>query len=102
MVNFKSSFSFDDSKLRKLQQNIDALSGQHEVRIADLLTDNFIRQHSNFQTLQTLIDASGVENIDDIGNELFSTFISTHTTFTSWEDMVKLATAEYVKRQLGD
>ncbi len=101
MVNFKSSFSFDDSKLRKLQQNIDALSGQHDVRMADLLTDNFVRQHSNFQTLQTLIDASGVENTEDIGNEAFSKFISTHTTCASWDEMVKTAAAEYVKRKLG-
>ena len=96
------SFSWDDSGLKKLKQNIDALSGQHDVRLTDLLTDNFIRQHSNFQTLQALIDASGIENTEDIGNEMFSMFISVHTTFASWEEMVKLATAEYVKRQLGD
>ena len=81
---------------------MDALSGQHEVRVADLLTDNFIRQHSHFQTLQALIDASGIENTEDIGNESFSMFISTHTTFANWEEMVKVATAEYVKRKLGD
>ncbi len=46
------SFSWDDSGLKKLKQNIDALSGQHDVRLTDLLPDNFVRQHSNFQTLQ--------------------------------------------------
>ncbi len=96
------SFSWDDSGLKKLQQSIDALSGQHEVRLADLLTDNFIRQHSTFQTVRALLDASGVENTENIGNESFSMFISTHTTFASWEEMVKVATAEYVKRKLGD
>jgi len=96
------SFSWDDSGLKKLQQNIDALSGQHDVRLTDLLTDNFIRQHSNLQTLLALIDASGIENTEDIGNEAFSMFISTHTTFANWEEMVKVATAEYVKRKLGD
>ena len=96
------SFSWDDSGLKKLQQNIDALSGQHEVKLADLLTDNFIRQHSDFQTLQALIDASGIKNAENIGNESFSIFVSIHTNFVSWEEMVKVATAEYVKRKLGD
>ena len=96
------SFSWDDSGLKKLQQNIDALSGQHEVKLADLLTDNFIRQHSDFQTLQALIDASGIKNTENIGNESFSMFVSIHTNFASWEEMVKVATAEYVKRKLGD
>ncbi len=96
------SFSWDDSGLKKLQQNIDALSGQHEVRLADLLPDNFIRKHSSFQTVQALIDASGIENLEDIGNERFSVFISTHTNFASWSELVKVASAEYVKRKLGD
>ncbi len=96
------SFSWDDSGLKKLQQNIDALSGQHEVKLADLLTDNFIRQHSDFQTLEALIDASGIKNTENIGNESFSMFVSINTNFDSWEEMVKVATAEYVKRKLGD
>ena len=95
------SFSWDDSGLKRLQQNIDALSGQHEVRLTDLMPDTFIRQHSNFQSFQALIDASGIENTEDIGNEAFSKFISTHTTFASWDEMVKTAAAEYVKRKLG-
>ncbi len=96
------SFSWDDSGLKKLQQNIDALSGQHEVKLADLLTDNFVRKHSDFQTLQALIDASGIKNTENIGNESFSMFVSINTNFDSWEEMVKVATAEYVKRKLGD
>ena len=96
------SFSWDDSELKKLQQYIDALSEQHEVKLADLLTDNFIRKYSDFQTLQVLIDTSGIKNTENIGNESFSIFVSTHTNFTSWEEMVKVATAEYVKRKLGD
>ena len=95
------SFSWDDSGLKKLKQNIDALSGQHDVRLTDLLPDNFVRKHSNFQSLNGLIDASGIENTEDIGNELFSLFISTHTTFASWGEMVNTAKAEYIKRKLG-
>jgi len=101
MVNFKSSFSFDDSKLKKLQQKVKELSGQRKVPLPELMPDDFIREHTNFQTLQAMLDASGVENSEEIGNEKFSKFISTHTQFSTWEEMKNAAVTEYIKRKLG-
>jgi len=101
MVNFKSSFSFDDSKLRQLQQKISELSGESQVPLTELMPDDFIRKHTDFQTLQAMINASGIENPEDIGNEKFSEFICTNTRFNTWEEMIELAGAEYVKRQLN-
>ncbi len=101
MVNFKSSFSFDDSKLKKLQQKVKDLNGQREVALPELMPDNFIRKYTNSQTLQTMLDASGIKDLEEIGSEKFSKFISTHTQFTSWEEMIEVATIQYTKRKLG-
>lgn len=101
MGSFKSSFSWDDSKLKKLQQRAEALSREGPVGLTDLMPDAFIQQHSNFQSLTAIIDASGIESIEDIGNELFSQFIANHTTFVSWEEMKEIATGKYINRKLG-
>ena len=99
MADSSSSWDYNESK--EFKQKIDALSGQSDIALSDLFPDSFIQKHSEFQTLHALIDASGIENTEDIGNESFSVFISTHTNFASWEEIVKVATAEYVKRKLG-
>ncbi len=100
-MDFKLEFSFNDDELKKLRQKGKALDGQRQIALPELLTDDFIRQHTDFQTLQAMFDASGVENSEDIGNEEFSKFVAIHTRFSSWEEMLKVASIEYAKRQLG-
>ena len=95
------SFKFDDSELRKLQKKADALNGKHEIKVIDLMTDDFVRQHSSFHSFQALFDASGIKNPEDISNNLFSVFIASHTNFSNWKEMLDAATTEHVKRQLG-
>ena len=95
------SFSFDDSKLKELQQNIKNVTGRREVPVTDLLTDNFIRQHSDFQSLQAMFDASSIKTLDEVGSEKFDTFISIHTEFRSWNEMIRVANADSIKRKLN-
>lgn len=92
---------WNDDGLKKLQKNADAISGEHSVKLADLLTDSFLRSHSHFHALQELLDASGVKDAEEIGNERFSAFIQANTSFASWDDMMEAAGGEYVKRKLG-
>ena len=101
MDNFKVDISFDDSKLKELQRKSKELNGEREVPLTELLPDNFIREYTDFQTLQAMVDASGIKNSEEIGNEEFSKFVSTHTRFGNWEEMLKKAGPEYIKRKLG-
>lgn len=101
MDNFKVDISFDDSKLKELQRKSKELNGERKIPLTELLPDSFIRQYTNSQTLQAMIDASGMKNLEEISNEEFSQFVSTHTRFGNWEEMLKMATTEYVKRKLG-
>lgn len=99
-MKINSSFSYDDSGLKKLQRNLDAINGQHDVKITDLMTDSFVQRHSKFKSLQALFDASGIEKSEDIGNETFTKFIATHTSFGNWDEMKNKAAEEYLKRKL--
>jgi SPX domain protein involved in polyphosphate accumulation len=100
-VDINAKFTFDDSKLKELQRKIKSLEEKKRVPLPDLLTDDFIRKYTDFQTLQAMLDASGIENKEDIGNEEFSKFVATHSRFSSWEEMLNTAGPEYFKRQLG-
>jgi hypothetical protein len=96
-----TSSKFDDKSLRKPQEKGEELEGERQVALPELLTDDFIRQHTNYQTLQEMIDASGIEGIEEIRDGRLSKFIATHSQFSSWEEMLKVAIAGYYKRQLG-
>jgi hypothetical protein len=93
--------TYNDKKLKELQRKIKDLDGQKSVPLPELLPDDFIREHTDFQTLQAMLDASGIENEEEFGNEEFSKFVAIHTRFSNWEEMLKAAGPEYVKRQLG-
>ena len=97
----KVTFNFDDEGFKKLQRKAKELHGERELPLSELLTDDFIRQHTDFQTLQEILDASGVKSAEEIKSEEFSKFVATHTQFSGWEEMLTAAAAGYYKRQLG-
>lgn len=99
-MDINAKITFDNSKLKELQRKLKNLGEKKRVALPDLLPDDFIKKHTDFQTLQAMLDASGVKNQEEIGNEKFSKFIATHTRFSNWEEMLKAAGAEYYKRQL--
>jgi hypothetical protein len=97
------SIKVDLSGLEKLQRNLEKVSGEHEFKLTELMTDDFIRKHTHarFQTLQAFLDASGIEGQQDIGSPDLDCFIAANTDFKAWDEMTKAAGAEWAKRQLG-
>jgi len=100
-MHIKAKVTIKDSKLKELKRKAEKLDGQREVPLPELMTDGFMRRYTDFQTLQAMFDASGLENLEDIDSEEFSKFIATHTRCSNWEEMLKMANVEYMKRQLG-
>lgn len=93
--------TINDAKLKELQRKAKDLHRQRDVLLSELLPHDFIRKYTDFQTLQAMFDASGIENSEEIGNDKFSKFVAAHTRFSNWEEMLKAAGIEYIKRQLG-
>jgi hypothetical protein len=97
------NINIDFSDLEKLEKNIEKVEGEKHVELPDLMPDDFIRKHTNFQSLQAMLNAGGVkdcEDIEGIDSDAFSNFIATHTRFAGWPNMCEFASGEWVRRQL--
>lgn len=93
----------DFSGLKKLQENLEALEGTHQVPLSDILTPEFVSSHSQFPDFDTLLTAVGVTNKEEFAalpDEEFDTFIAANTDFEGWLDMQKQGGAAYAKAQL--
>ncbi|UKA27827.1 hypothetical protein IHC93_17600 [Photobacterium damselae subsp. damselae] len=91
--------------LKKLEKNARELDGKHQVKLADLMSPDFITSCSNFKDLDHLFSESGFvveskEDFEAIPDAEWEEFIVRNTSFDSWEEMQKAAGAEYVKKQL--
>lgn len=91
-------------KLQDLRRRAENLSGNVPMR--ELLTPDFLRSHSRFNSIEEMFEASGfkVETQDDFKNipdEPWDEFIAKETTFPNWKEMLIAAGGEYAKRKFG-
>jgi hypothetical protein len=99
MVNI--SFHYDDSGARDLLAKVQALANQKTIPLRDFLTDDFIREHSIFNSLDDLAGASGIEISENTSGDALLDAIATKTTFGTRALMIEAAFAAYTKRKLG-
>ncbi|UXZ98352.1 hypothetical protein K3169_11045 [Pseudomonas phytophila] len=98
-MNIKS----DLSGLKKLQENMEALSGSHEISLSEILTDDFVSSHSKFADFDTLLAEVGVttpEQFKELPDDEFDAFIAGHTDFDSWLDMQQQGAAAYARAKI--
>lgn len=88
------------SGLEKLQRNLEKLDGEHQLKLTELVTDDFARKNTNFQSAQAFLDASGIKSEEGIGTEALDAFIAANTRFESWEEMMQAAGSDWAIRQL--
>lgn len=93
-------------KLNDVAHRAESLSGNHSVPVPELLTPDFLRRCSRFQSAEELFEASGfkVESAEDftaIPDAEWNEFIRTNTSFPSWEAMLGEAGGEWAARRLG-
>jgi len=91
----------DTTGLEKLQDNLESLSGTHEVSTNDLMTDKFIISETSFGTWEALMNAANVQSSEDLESKWFSDFIRSHTKFDGFQDMLENAAQSYVISRLG-
>lgn len=85
--------------LDTLREKAKSING--EVPIADLLTDDFMRRHTDFQTSKEMIDASGIQSSEEVGSEQWRSFVAAHTALGGWDELVQAAHVEWAKREMG-
>ena len=92
--------------LQRLGDRARALDGTHSVPLSELLHPGFIRAHvRGCSTVEEWFQKSGfkVDSTDDfkaIPDAEWDAYIRSSTSFSSWEDMLKAAGTEMVKRKL--
>jgi hypothetical protein len=93
-------------KLKDLGQRAESISERQNVPLPELLTSDFIRQCSRFQSVEEMFEESGfkIESAEDfasIPDDEWEDFISANTSFLSWEAMLREATGKWAARRLG-
>jgi hypothetical protein len=97
--------TYDDSGLRRLQENLEGLSETHRVPLTSKLSPAFMQHHTQFASFEAMLAASPfpVESAEDftaIPDDEWDAFVRHVTRFHSWEEMQKEAGVEWVKQQL--
>jgi len=93
-------------KLRNISQRARELDGTQTLPVTDLITSDFIRSYSRFNSANEMFDASGFkieskEDFEAIPDEAWDTFIKSNTSFSSWREMLERAGAEWAARKIG-
>ncbi len=76
-------------------------------QLEELLSDEFLTQHTPYASLNKLIQATGLGSLvkwDELlqaPSELVDAFIRRCSEFPSWKGMLAAAYAEYLREQLG-
>jgi hypothetical protein len=97
-----SQIKIDLSGLERLQRRAAALHGTHQVPINQVLTAGFMQRHSSFSTFQAMLDSSPFAGMDfdAIPDAEWDVYVRQATPFASWQEMLKDAAADWVKKQL--
>lgn len=91
--------------LRQLSARAEALDGAHEVPIEDLLTADFIHEHTGCGSVDQWFEASPfkIETTADfkaIPDAEWDKFVRTTTDFESCQAMLAAASEQYVQAKL--
>ena len=91
--------------LKELGERIDAVSGEQNVPMTELLKPDFLASCSTFSSVQEMFDRSGfkVESQADfaaIPDDDWDAFIRANTSYFSWQEMLQAAGAAWTKAKL--
>jgi len=98
-------------KIDRLKKNLEAIGGRHRVPLEDLITPEFLKEHSKYQSFEELVRASGLlggeealttEKFESIPNDIWDDWIRRVTDFSTWKAMTDSASVAYIKRKVND
>ena len=81
--------------LFELLADVQAITGG-KFGLADLLSEEFVAEHTNFGTIQDLmgslpINLSDLSSLESYSESDLNAFVSEHSSYTSWKDLLKAA-----------
>lgn len=93
-------------KLEGLAKKAKELGGEHQVRVSEMFTPAFMRTYTDFESFDAMIEASGFQvqsqaDFENISDDEWETLVRTKTRFARWDEMLRAAGGEWVKRNMG-
>ena len=101
-----NSFSFDNSGLKKIQNNIDKLSSELEsVDFTEIFSDKFMKSNTSFSNFEKFIKLSGFdwstqETVKKIPVEKLNEFVAANTKFSTWEQLFTTAQKQFLEQKM--
>lgn len=92
------------SKIEKLQRSIDRIKGTHEIPLKELLTPEFMRENTPYDSLEVMLAAGGftIKSGDDIqkSQPKLDAFVAQTTKFPNWKSMLSESAKKWATQQL--
>lgn len=99
---------FDElaDEFEELANRAERLEGEQEVPLEELLTPQFMRRYTEFESVDAMLEASDwevetQEDFEAIPEGPWDAFVVQHTDFRDWQSMLDQAGQEWATRQLG-
>nr|WP_275661723.1 hypothetical protein [Acinetobacter pittii] len=91
--------------LNTLAANAEKLKQQGEVAFGEIVSSDFLKSHTDFESLDDLFSQAGFviktkEDFEAVPQDEIDAFIKEKTKFTSFSDLQSQAVAEFVQKQL--
>ena len=103
-----SGFEFDDSGFKELEKKMkkakEKINGR--VDLLDLMTDNFIKDNTDYNSFDEMINESGLDfsteeqSAKSFESDQWNNYVQENTDFDSWDEMNKIAVREYTIKNL--
>ena len=95
-----------ERKLKDIGDRAQKLQGTTNVPLSELLTAEFLKTYSRFNSLTEMFNASGfvITNADDfktVPDDQWDEFIKQNTSFADWNELLAAAAKVWTKDQLG-
>jgi hypothetical protein len=93
-------------RLGELAQNAKELGNTKSASLTDILTPEFVSEHTRFADVGEFFDAGGFnvssqEAFEAVDEATLDQFVRAETTFASWREMLNAAGAAWARRKLG-
>jgi hypothetical protein len=95
-----------ERKLKDISERAQKLQGPTNVPLSELLTSEFLKTCSRFNSVTEMFNASGlvITNADDfkaVPDYQWDEFIKQNTSFADWNQMLGAAARDWTKDKLG-
>ncbi|WP_039240966.1 hypothetical protein [Clostridium botulinum] len=101
-----TGFDEIENTLKEIEENIESLSGEREVNLIELFTNDFMAKYTTNQSFEEFVNNFNKDIPDDDFEKMLSTedwnkYVINNSQFDSWKDMQENAVGLYYSKQLG-